>query len=80
MPKTIHIPAVEDIWDEDSETFLKGFDGITLVLEHSLLSISKWESIWEKPYISEEPKTEKRNVILYRMYEFKEIDPYCLNF
>lgn len=31
----------------------------TLELEHSLLSISKWEAKWHKPYFGKEPKTEE---------------------
>ena len=40
-----------DIWDEKKEIFLPGIDK-TIHLEHSLISISKWESKWHKPFMS----------------------------
>jgi len=47
---TIHIPA-EDGWDEKNNCFVE-LKARTLQLEHSLVSISKWESITEKTFIS----------------------------
>lgn len=43
----------EQLWDEAKEEFVyrKGAKGCELVLEHSLLSVSKWESIWCKPFL-----------------------------
>lgn len=51
----IEIPPHE-MWDEAREQFLY-FDGKALQLEHSLVSISKWESKWEKPFLSKNEKT-----------------------
>lgn len=34
----------------------------TLTLEHSLISISKWESKWKIPYFSDTPKTERQYI------------------
>ena len=51
----IVVPAWED-WDPVSNKFLTGRETI-LMLEHSLVSISKWEAKYHKPYLSEEPKT-----------------------
>ena len=31
-------------------------------MEHSLLSLSKWEMKWHKPYLSKEPKSEEENM------------------
>ncbi len=52
---TITIPPV-DLYDEEKQVFFE-FKGQTLVLEHSLVSLSKWESKWCKPFLSKEEKT-----------------------
>lgn len=49
------IPALE-FYDETTNTFVNTKEQ-TLVLEHSLLSLQKWESIHHKPFLSKEPKT-----------------------
>jgi len=52
---TISVPLVEGFDDVKQEfVILKTFK---LDLEHSLVSISKWESHFEKPFLSVEPKT-----------------------
>lgn len=49
------IPAVEQ-WDEQKQEFVYS-KGQTLQLEHSLVSLSKWESKWCKPFLSKQGKT-----------------------
>ena len=49
------IPATE-LWDESNETFLYTEEQ-TLELEHSLVSLSKWEAKWHKPFLTKENKT-----------------------
>ena len=49
------IPATEG-WDEASDMFVTTPE-ITLTLEHSLLSVSKWESKWKKPFLSSDNKS-----------------------
>ena len=52
---TIKIPKGEQ-YDPVNNLFIETKEQ-TLVLEHSLVSVSKWESKWQKPFISKEDKT-----------------------
>lgn len=52
----ITLPAVE-MWDEENEMFVIAQKELTLQLEHSLVSISKWESKWCKSFFSKQEKT-----------------------
>ena len=52
---TITIPGGE-FWDERTERFMYS-DEKKLVLEHSLVSLSKWESKWCKPFLTKDEKT-----------------------
>lgn len=51
----IVVPAWED-WDPVNQKFLYGKE-TKLTLEHSLLSISKWESKFKKPFLTTQKKT-----------------------
>lgn len=51
----ITIPE-SDYYDEAKERFVTS-KRQTLKLEHSLVSLSKWESKWKKPFLSDKPKT-----------------------
>ncbi len=55
MPLTITVPQ-QELFDEVKQEFVN-VPETTLTLEHSLLSISKWESKWHKPYLDEEKHT-----------------------
>lgn len=49
---TIVIPEVEELWDTKKEEFFS-IPEQKLQLEHSLISVSKWESKWKKPFLQE---------------------------
>lgn len=51
----IKVPASE-LWDEKSNVFTNTKETV-LVLEHSLISISKWEAKWHKAFLGKEEKT-----------------------
>ena len=51
----ITIPAAE-LWDEVSQEFVTMKEQ-TLQLEHSLVSLSKWESKWNKAFLGKQEKT-----------------------
>lgn len=52
---TITVPGTE-MWNPEKELFYSSEDEI-LKLEHSLISISKWESKWHKPFLTQDNKT-----------------------
>lgn len=51
----IVIPGIE-LYDEEKEEFITTKPQ-TLHLEHSLVSLAKWESKWNKPFLTKDNKT-----------------------
>lgn len=54
----IEIPLGIEQWDESKQEFIEPKTQI-LQLEHSLVSLSKWESKWCKPFLSSEKNDEE---------------------
>jgi len=64
-----------ELWDSRTGTFYDLKDQ-TLQLEHSLLSISKWESITHKPFLGKDPHTSKEIATYIRCMTLnKGVDP-----
>ena len=70
----IVIPEKE--WfDEATQSFVKTKSQV-LQLEHSLVSLSKWESKWHKPFLSKEEKTLEETIDYVRcMTITQNVDP-----
>ena len=57
---SITLPDIE-LFDESTNSFTY-VKGQTITLEHSLVSISKWESTWKEPFLSDKPKTKEQTL------------------
>lgn len=59
----VTVPSKE--WfDEEKMEFIESPE-TTLILEHSLISLSKWESIWEKPFLNNTASLSKKELVDY---------------
>ena len=68
------IPATEQ-WDEIKQEFVYTKEQ-TLRLEHSLVSLSKWESTWCRPFLSKTPMNEEETIDYIRcMTLTQNVDP-----
>lgn len=69
-------------FDEKTQEFITIDHPVTLALEHSLVSLSKWESKWKKPYLSFDEKTKEEQIDYIRcMTLTQNVDPqiyYCI--
>ena len=56
----IKIPAFES-FDEAKNEFVYSMEA-SMQLEHSLVSLSKWESKWQKPFLTRDEKTTEESI------------------
>lgn len=71
----IKIPLSPEGWDEEKQEFVEPKMKV-LQLEHSLVSLSKWESKWCKPFFSKEEKTVEETMDYVRcMTLTQNVDP-----
>lgn len=62
MPHKVIFPGSE-WYDEETDRFIV-IEPCEIELEHSLAAVSRWESIWKKPFLSKENKT-REEIISY---------------
>ncbi len=84
MPIKVNIPAC-DLWDPKAEEFYE-IKPVTLIMEHSLISIAKWEEEWKVPFVpGPNPKSQKKSQKMWNDYyrcmviSPKEVDPKVFN-
>ena len=58
---TITVPISPEGWDEEKQEFVEPKTQ-TLQLEHSLVSLSKWESKWQKPFYSKKELSDEETL------------------
>lgn len=70
----VTIPSIE-LFNEANQKFIDSTK-VTLRLEHSLVSISKWESVWRKPFLTKDKKTKAETLDYIRcMTITQNVDP-----
>lgn len=70
MPLTLIIPKTDDLWDPVKEEFVTQ-PAATLHLEHSLMSVSKWEAKYHRPFLYRQDKKSSEEMLDYiRMMTF----------
>lgn len=75
----IIVPGIED-WDERTEEFVTRVKEQTLRLEHSLVSLSKWESKWHKSFLHTHDKTTEEIVDYIKCMTLTQgVDPSVYN-
>ena len=57
----LNVTITPELWDAKEEKFIKP-KIVTIELEHSLLSISKWESKWCKAFLGKQEKTSEETL------------------
>lgn len=57
--------AGTEVFNEETNEFLVE-DPVTISLEHSLVSLSKWESEFQIPFITDDKKTEEQTIAYVR--------------
>lgn len=67
--------AGKELWDEKTESFITTNEQ-TLVMEHSLVSLSKWESKYKKPFLTKDAKTDEEMIDYFRFMTItNNVDP-----
>lgn len=72
------VVSEREYFDNNTQCFTKTKGGV-LKLEHSLLSISKWESKWHKPFLNTKKEQAKTNAEIYDYIKCMSLVPNISN-
>ena len=81
MPLRIAVPPIELGYDPKTRAFIYSHEKeVTLTLEHSLVSLSKWESKWKTPFLSKSEMTREETIDYIKcMTITQNVDPNVYN-
>jgi hypothetical protein len=65
MPITIVIPAGSAAFNSVTNEIYEAKKDTTIVLEHSLISLQKWEQQWHVPFLVKNPKKTQEQLVDY---------------
>lgn len=75
----IEVPIIPETWDEKNEEFIPA-KVLKLQLEHSLVSLSKWESKWCKPFLTKNDLTTEETIDYIKFMTItRNVDPEVYN-
>lgn len=70
---TIRVPA-EELYDEETNEFYTTKETV-LRMEHSLISMAKWEARWKKAFLTKRKRTAEETLDYFRCMTINEVDP-----
>lgn len=69
----IRVPA-EELYDEETNEFIHTKETV-LRMEHSLISVAKWEARWKKAFLAKRERTAEETLDYFRCMTINDVDP-----
>lgn len=66
--------AIDENFDDSTNEFVVA-KSVKVRLEHSLVSLSKWEAAWEEAFLKNEPKTSEQSISYVEMMLLDDVPP-----